>query len=58
MHRSLEKTVADLQRRFENVLRIGKVCEADYENARIRVESGDVVTGWLPWITTRAGKDI
>lgn len=58
MPRSLDKAVADLKRRFENVLRIGKVCEADYENARIRVESGDVVTGWLPWITTRAGKDI
>ncbi|NDV27718.1 phage baseplate assembly protein V [Desulfovibrio sp. JC010] len=58
MHRNLDKTVADLIRRFENVLRIGKICEADYEKACVRVKSGDVVTDWLPWITQRAGKDI
>ncbi|MFW5499590.1 MULTISPECIES: phage baseplate assembly protein V [unclassified Maridesulfovibrio] len=54
----LSRAYADISRRLENTLRIGKICEADYGNARLRVKSGDVTTGWLPWITTRAGNDI
>eukprot|EP01022_Parablepharisma_sp_SALTPOND_P026547 TRINITY_DN64377_c0_g1_i1.p2 TRINITY_DN64377_c0_g1~~TRINITY_DN64377_c0_g1_i1.p2 ORF type:complete len:337 (-),score=39.37 TRINITY_DN64377_c0_g1_i1:1793-2803(-) len=54
----LSRAIADISRRLENTLRIGKICEADYGKARVRVESGEVTTGWLPWITTRAGHDI
>ncbi|CCO22220.1 phage baseplate assembly protein V [Maridesulfovibrio hydrothermalis] len=52
------KAIAELNRKLENILRIGRVCEADYGKARVRVESGEVTTGWLPWITTRASSDV
>ncbi len=48
---------ADLARRVANLLRLGTVDEADYEKARVRVAIGKVKTGWLPWITLRAGPD-
>ncbi|WP_319778445.1 phage baseplate assembly protein V [Maridesulfovibrio sp.] len=54
----LSRAYADISRKLENTLRIGKICEADYGKARLRVELGEVTTGWLPWITTRAGNDI
>lgn len=40
----LSRAYADISRRLENTLRIGKICEADYGNARLRVKSGDVTT--------------
>lgn len=58
-----EFDIAELARRLVNVVRIGIVHSADYETARVKVQydetdAGDpVITGWLPWITTRAGKD-
>ncbi len=55
----------DTMRRIANMLRYGKVHEADYGAARIRVLVGDasdptghLVTDWLPWMTSRAGKDV
>jgi phage baseplate assembly protein V len=50
-------TLAELSRRLANLLRAGKVAEADYARARLRVRIGDQVTGWLPWLTSRAGGD-
>ncbi|PWC81254.1 phage baseplate assembly protein V [Azospirillum sp. TSH64] len=54
----------DVLRRLTNLLRMGKVHSADYPAARIRVVVGDasdpvghIVTNWIPWLTTRAGKD-
>ena len=47
----------DVERRIENLLRIGAVHSVDYGAARIRVETGDLVTDWIPWITARAGRD-
>ena len=48
----------DVERRLENLLRIGTVHSVDYGAARIRVETGDLVTDWIPWLTTRAGPDV
>lgn len=50
--------IAELKRRLDNILRKGKIEEADYALARVRVKSGDIVTDWLPWFTQRAGLDI
>jgi phage baseplate assembly protein V len=32
--------------------------EADYSRARVRVRAGDMLTGWLPWVTERASRDV
>ena len=48
----------DAERRLENICRIGSVAEVDYANARVRIETGDLLTAWLPWITRRAGPDV
>lgn len=49
--------LSQLSRRVANLVVLGKVEEADYSAARLRVRSGDLLSGWLPWITTRAGGD-
>jgi phage baseplate assembly protein V len=54
---------AALSRLIENLIRLGIVAEVDHgslENnrpPRLRVQSGELLTGWLPWITFRAGTD-
>ncbi|APR98989.1 phage baseplate assembly protein V [Wolbachia endosymbiont of Folsomia candida] len=49
--------ISELQRKLANIIRIGLVKEIDYENARARVQIGEFLTDWLPWITSRAGED-
>lgn len=43
------------ERRLDNVLRFGTILEVDYANATARVQSGNIQTDFLPWITPRAG---
>lgn len=40
-----------------NIVRIGVVKEIDYEKAKVRVKIGEFLTDYLPWITSKAGKD-
>ncbi|APR99198.1 phage baseplate assembly protein V [Wolbachia endosymbiont of Folsomia candida] len=49
--------ISELQRKLANIIRIGLVKEIDYEKARVRVQIGEFLTDWLPWITSRAGED-
>lgn len=49
--------IGELERRLSNIIRPGTVLEADYAKARIRVTMGDNTSAWLPWLTSRAGKD-
>lgn len=42
-------STADLNRRIENLLRIGTIAEADFAAKQIRVQSGELLTNWLPW---------
>lgn len=49
--------IMDIQRRLANIIRIGKIAELDSANARVKVEIGNILTAWLPWLTTRAGED-
>ncbi|WP_265014516.1 phage baseplate assembly protein V [Wolbachia endosymbiont (group B) of Camptogramma bilineatum] len=49
--------IAELQRKVANMIRIGVVKEIDYEKAKVRVKIGEFLTDWLPWITSKAGKD-
>ena len=55
--------LVELARRLANVVRVATVAEVDLINARLRakydetVDGQDVITGWLPWLTARAGGD-
>lgn len=56
----------ETMRRLQSLVMVGTVHEADYkgekpDNAhkkpRVRLKVGDMITGWLPWMAERAGKD-
>ncbi len=53
--------IAALSRLIENLIRLGTVAEVDHGSlpdkrpARVRIQSGDLLTGWLPWVALRAG---
>lgn len=47
--------LAELLRLLNNLIRLGTVVEVDHEVARARVQSGDNLTDWLPWLSLRAG---
>ncbi|WP_306168626.1 phage baseplate assembly protein V [Halomonas sp. MMSF_3323] len=49
--------LSDLRRRLANIVRPGVIDQLDTGNARVRVRAGEVLTGWLPWMTTRAMND-
>lgn len=61
--RSPGPALTDLLRRFAALVRIGLVCEAAPERARVRVaydrdaEGRPVESGWLPWLAPMAGAD-
>ncbi|PZE09703.1 phage baseplate assembly protein V [Pseudomonas sp. 57B-090624] len=50
-------TLATLSRLIENLIRLGTVAEVDLATARVRIQSGRLLTGWLPWLALRAGED-
>ena len=55
---SQEFRLVELARRLANVIRAGVIAEVDPAAARVRVRYGEdtaALTGWLPWITPRAG---
>jgi len=45
----------DLYRLLSNLIRLGTIAEVDHAAARCRVQSGDVLTAPLPWLSARAG---
>ncbi|WP_265016935.1 phage baseplate assembly protein V [Wolbachia endosymbiont (group B) of Endotricha flammealis] len=49
--------ISELSRKVANIIRIGVVKEVDYEKAKVRVKIGEFLTDYLPWITSKAGKD-
>lgn len=51
-------TMAEIARCLANMIRPGVVSDVDYPKAMVRVKAGDLHTGWLPWLTGRAGKDV
>lgn len=51
----MDHLTAEINRCLQNLIRLGVVAEVDHDNARARVTSGDLTTGWLPWLTQRAG---
>ncbi|GKS79077.1 MULTISPECIES: phage baseplate assembly protein V [unclassified Wolbachia] len=49
--------ISELNRKVANIIRIGVVKEIDYEKAKVRVKIGELLTDFLPWITSRAGEE-
>lgn len=45
----------DTLRRLDNLVRLGRIAAIDPDVARCRVQTGGNLTGWLPWLTQRAG---
>lgn len=46
-----------LARMIENLIRFGTIAEIQMKPPRVRVKTGKLLTGWLPWIALRAGAD-
>ncbi|MFZ7197779.1 phage baseplate assembly protein V [Avibacterium avium] len=46
---------AENNRKIENLIRYGVVAEVDCAARRARVQSGEILTDWLPWCAFRAG---
>ncbi len=40
---------ADLNRRIESLIRFGTIAEVDHAARKLRVKTGGLLTGWLPW---------
>lgn len=47
--------LVELSRRLENLIRIGTIHSVDHAAVRVRVQSGNLVSQWLPWLERRAG---
>lgn len=45
----------ELSRLLQNLIRIGTVHSVDHGARCVRVQSGELVTTWLPWLERRAG---
>jgi len=45
----------ELTRLLHNLIRLGTIAEVDHAAARVRVQSGELLTDWLPWFERRAG---
>lgn len=48
-------SAAELLRLIHNLVRLGTIAQVDHAQARVRVTLGEITTGWLPWIESRAG---
>lgn len=55
MSNNRELTLNELLRRLENAIRPGVVAMVQMAPPRVRVQSGELLTDWLPWFETRAG---
>lgn len=45
----------ELLRRLDNLLSLGTIAEVNLVQAKVKVQSGEILTAWLPWATFRAG---
>ena len=52
----MNEQIAEILRLLRNLIRIGTVSEVNLDDALCRVDTGQNTTGWLHWLTARAGK--
>lgn len=46
---------AEQRRQKGNLIRLGTVAQVDHGAARCRVQTGELLTDWIPWLVPRAG---
>ncbi|MCW2484754.1 phage baseplate assembly protein V [Candidatus Symbiopectobacterium sp. NZEC127] len=51
-----QATLTELQRLLRNLIRVGVVTHVNTKDALCRVQTGDMTTDWLNWLTRRAGR--
>lgn len=51
-----QATLTEIQRLLRNLIRVGVVTHVNTTNALCRVQTGDMTTDWLNWLTRRAGR--
>ncbi|GKX48549.1 phage baseplate assembly protein V [Pectobacterium carotovorum] len=48
--------LTEIQRLLRNMIRVGVVTHVNTADALCRVQTGEMTTGWLNWLTRRAGR--
>lgn len=51
----VHKRISKLEKQLANLIKRGRVVAVDVENYRCKVNLEGWLTGWLPWLTHRAG---
>lgn len=51
-----QATLTEILRLLRNVIRVGVVTHVNTEDVLCRVQTGEMTTGWLNWLTRRAGR--
>ncbi|MDY4317407.1 phage baseplate assembly protein V [Pectobacterium actinidiae] len=51
-----QATLTEIQRLLLNLIRVGVVTHVNTTDALCRVQTGGMTTGWLSWLTRRAGR--
>ncbi|AIX49304.1 baseplate assembly protein [Pantoea sp. PSNIH1] len=52
----MNEQIAEILRLLRNLIRIGTVSAVKLDDGLCRVDTGNNTTGWLHWLTARAGK--
>lgn len=52
----MNKQITELYRLLTNMIRTGTILEVDLTRGMCRVQTGELQTTWLNWLTTRAGR--
>lgn len=52
----LDFAIAELARKIANIVRVGTVAEIHPQDPLVRVQIGGLLTGWLRWLSHRAGQ--
>lgn len=52
----MNEQLSEILRLLRNLNRIGTVSEVNLSNGKCRVDMGNNTTGWLHWLSARAGK--
>lgn len=52
----MNEQISEILRLLRNLIRIGTVSEVNLDDALCRVDTGLNTTGWLHWLSARAGK--
>lgn len=47
--------ITEIFRKLANIVRVGTISDVDYEKQLVRVQIGELKTGWLRFLTLRAG---